>query len=72
MRNGKKSHAEPTPETADLDDNEEEALKAHVAKLVKAGRVLPGKHGPLPAELLRPGPRCPNASRAVTLDRRKR
>jgi hypothetical protein len=72
MRNGKKSHAELTPETSDLDENEEEILKAHVAKLVKSGEVTLGKRGPFPAELLRPGPRCPNASRAVTLDRRKR
>jgi hypothetical protein len=72
MRNGKNPHAEITPVSDDLDEDEEEILKAHVAKLVKAGRVTPGKPGPLPAELLRPGPRCPNASRAVTLDRRKR
>ncbi|HZU97789.1 MAG TPA: hypothetical protein VFF73_13900 [Planctomycetota bacterium] len=72
MRNGKKSDAEVAPEAADLDEREEEVLKAHVAKLIKAGRVIPGKRGPIPAEILRPGPRCPNASRAVTQDRRKR
>lgn len=72
MRNGKKSHAELTPVTSDLEESEQEVLEAHIAKLVKAGRVIRGKRGPMPAELLRPGPRCPGASRAVTLDRRKR
>jgi hypothetical protein len=72
MRNGKKSHGELTPEPAELDEKEEEILKAHVAKLVKAGRVIPGKHGPPLPLILRPGPRYPNASRGVTLDRRGR
>jgi hypothetical protein len=72
MRNGKKSHTELTPETADLDESEEAILKAHIEKLVKVGRVVIGKGGPPIPELLRPGPRVPNASRAITQDRRKR
>jgi hypothetical protein len=46
VRNGKKSHAESTPVSSDLDENEEEILKAHIAKLVKAGEVTLGKSGP--------------------------
>jgi hypothetical protein len=67
MRNGKKSHAEITPETADLDENEEEdeTLKAHVAKLIRRGRVKPGKSGPPLEELLRPGPSAPSALKAL-------
>ena len=72
MRNGKKSHAELRPVSSDFDENEDEILKAHVAKLVAAGQVIPGKHGPPLPLILRPGPRYPNASKAVTLARRKR
>jgi hypothetical protein len=72
MRNGKKSHAELTPEPTDLDENEEEILKAHVAKLIASGEVRPGKTGPLPREIFRPGPRYPGGAGAVTRDRRGR
>lgn len=72
MQSPKKSHAERTPASGEQEAGEEDILRAHVAKLVKAGRVLPGKHGPPLGLILRPGPRYPNASRAVTLDRRGR
>ncbi len=72
MRNGKKSHAELAPESSAREESEDETLKAHVTKLVKAGRVIPGKHGPPLPSILKPGPRYPNASRAVTEDRRGR
>jgi hypothetical protein len=50
-------------------DEDDEAL---LARLEKEGLVRRGQGGPIPAELLRPGPRCkgPNVLDALTEDRR--
>lgn len=45
--------------------DEDAELKAHVAELVAAGRVKPGRAGPPLKEILRPGPRARSASEAV-------
>ena len=44
---------------ADLDDAQ------HVAKLVARGALRLGKSGPPNPELLRPGPKAPNAQKAI-------
>ncbi len=44
----------------------------HVVKLMAKGMLSLGKPGPIPPELLRPGPRGPNARRAVRWMKRGR
>ncbi len=43
----------------DLDDAK------HVAKLVARGALRLGEPGPIPPEILRPGPKAPNSQKAI-------
>jgi hypothetical protein len=51
---------------ADLEDAK------HVAKLVAKGMLTLGKPGPIPDELLRPGPPGPNSRKAIRWMKRGR
>jgi hypothetical protein len=63
-----------TPKTAkiELEDEDEEHDRAHVADLIARGLLKPGKGGPSIPELLRPGPRVPGATRLVLEERELR